>query len=284
MSATPATSPAPPDVPVAYRLVDRVAETHDVATLWVAPVHGPPPPFEPAQFSMIGLPGLGDVPISISSPVSRRDAHGYTIRAAGAVTTALCAAEPGALVTIRGPIGRPWDLDVDGRHLVFVAGGIGIAPLRAAIHAALDGRDRYQRVTVLAGAIRPRDLVYRDWLERLVGDGVAQLAVDDPADEDGAWPHHVGFVTDLVEGAFSAGTAADTTAYVCGPDPMMAATISALAACGLAPERVQLTLERNMDCGFGTCGHCQLGTLIVCRDGPVVTADQLGGALSIGAL
>ena len=283
---------APPDVTVPYRVIDRVRETHDVTTLRVRPLDGAPPEFLPAQFSMIGLAGIGDVPVSISSPTSETEAHAYTIRAAGAITHRLCAAEVGDVVTIRGPLGQPWDLDgAVGQHLVFIAGGIGIAPLRAAIEHAMAHAEHYSGVSVLVGAKRPEDMVFRTWLEQLREErNDVRLTVDreDPggSGSGGAMPgvrrnYRIGLVTDLISSVVDS---RDTTAYICGPDAMMAAAIDESTRCGLPADRIQVTLERNMHCGHGTCGHCQLGRLIVCRDGPVVTADRLGNALRIREL
>lgn len=275
------------DTPVAYRLLDRRDEGVDVTTLFVHPLDGPLPPFEPAQFSMIGVAGVGEAPISISTPVDDDRAHGYTIRRAGAVTNALVDLEPGAVVTIRGPFGRPWDLNsARDRDLVFVAGGIGIAPLRAAIHAAIDDSRRTGSVTVLVGATDPSRLGYADWLdeiERRPANGRPGVIVERTVDAvaDLPWDHAVGFVTELVADAV---TRPETELYVCGPDPMMRATIAVAASAGIPPEHVQVTLERNMHCGVGWCGHCQLGSLLVCRDGPVVRADELGTALEVPEL
>ncbi len=284
------TAPAPPaarlDVPVPYRVVEVRPEAPDVVTLLVRPVDGPPPSFLPAQFAMIGVAGLGEVPISVSTPASERAVHGYTIRRSGAITDALVDARPGDLVTVRGPFGRPWDLDAaTGRDVVVVAGGIGIAPLRAAVHELVDrhadGRPdgHTARLSVCVGALEPRRLVYRRWLEELAGRGVhVHMTVDrvDPGTDD--WPGRVGFVTELLRDVVRS---PDLCALVCGPDAMMRVAVAELRRLGVAAERIQLTLERNMHCGVGWCGHCQLGGRMVCRHGPVVTAEELGDDLAI---
>lgn len=272
------------EIPIPARVVDRVRETHDVVTLWLQPLSGDVPEFEPAQFSMIGHPGLGEVPVSISSPTSNRLTHGFTIRAAGAVTQRLCNAGVGEIITMRGPMGRPWDLAAaTGRHALFVAGGLGIAPLRAAIEGALDDRDRFEQITVLLGATAPPDVVFRDWLEVLRVNGTAVGLTVDRLDGE-HWPHGVGLVTELIADALDGHDPRATTAFICGPDPMMAATTDVLESFGVERSDIQVTLERNMYCGYGTCGHCQLGRVIVCRDGPVFTADQLGDTLRIREL
>lgn len=269
-----------------WSVVGTRLECADTATLTVRPGIGRPPQFHPAQFSMIGVPGVGEVPISISSPASRRDAHEFTVRAVGAVTSRLVSAVEGDVVTVRGPFGRPWDLDAAaGRRALFVAGGIGIAPLRAAIHELLDGPRQHPDVRIAVGATEPSKLVYRDWLESLADTGVrAELIVDDVPDGS-RWTGRVGLATELLAGMVAdTSDSANVEVYVCGPDPMMTAVRSTLERFGVAREHIQLTLERNMQCGTGTCGHCQLGPLLVCRDGPVLRADEVGDLLEVAGL
>lgn len=182
---------------------------------------------------------------------------------------------------MRGPFGRPWDLDrAVGRHAVFVAGGIGIAPLRAAIDELAFHRSPRQRITVLAGAGTPTQHLYEPWMLRLLHEGVdVRRAVDGVGGYFG-WSGHVGLVTDLIpEVIGEAAVPGSVAAYVCGPDRMMTATVEALESVGVDASDVELTLERNMQCANGWCGHCQLGPLLVCRDGPVVRAADLGDLL-----
>lgn len=276
-----------PDVPVAYRVIATLPEQYDVTTLEVAPLDGELPAFEPAQFSMIGVSGVGEVPISISSstPVS----HRYTLRRAGAVTTELCAARPGDVITVRGPFGRPWDLRrVRGAHVLFVAGGIGVAPLRAAVDAVTTRDLGAVGVSVLAGFRGPGEQVFGAWLdglgERVVGGHAVEVRrTVDRLDPTAPWDGSQGPVTDLLGPALDrrSGTVA---VFVCGPDPMMAATLRTLDGLGVPASSVQLTLERNMHCANGWCGHCQLGPLLVCRDGPVVDATQIGRLLEVAEL
>lgn len=272
------------DVPMPYVVTDQTWETHDVITLRVRPMDGPVPTFSPAEFSMIGLAGIGEVPISISSDVDDHAAHAFTIRRAGAVTAALCDRRPGDVVTIRGPFGRGWDLRRSaGRHAMFIAGGIGLAPLRAAINHAVSRTDSGPAmVTVLAGAKDPENLVFADWLDDLAEGGVhVGLTVDSVGTGAATWHHRVGLVTELIADAVvrGGGPVDDIVAYVCGPDPMMSATVRVLGRIGVRADQIQLTLERNMQCGNGWCGHCQLGPVLVCRDGPVVNAADLGDLL-----
>jgi len=276
-----------PDCPVPCRVVSTVPEQHDVVTLEVAPLAGELPAFEPAQFSMIGVAGVGEVPISISS--STTSSHRYTLRRAGAVTSVLCAARPGDVITVRGPFGRPWDLRrVRGAHALFVAGGIGVAPLRAAVEAVTTHDRGAVGVSVLAGFREPGEQVFGSWLDHLAQRVVGGHAVDvrrtvDRVGAAGGWGGPVGPVTDLLGPALE-GRGGELAVYVCGPDPMMAATLRTLDDLGVPESSVQLTLERNMHCANGWCGHCQLGPLLVCRDGPVVDAAQVGRLLGVTEL
>ena len=276
-----------PDCPVPYRVLSTAPEQHDVVTLEVSPLLGELPAFEPAQFSMIGVAGIGEVPISISS--ATESSHRYTLRRAGAVTTVLCAARPGDVITVRGPFGRPWDLRrVRGAHALFVAGGIGVAPLRAAVEAVTTQERGAVGVSVLAGFREPDEQVFGSWLDQLAervvgGSNVTVRRTVDRVDAAGDWGGPVGPVTHLIGPALE-GRTADPVVYVCGPDPMMAATLRTLDDLGVPASSIQLTLERNMHCANGWCGHCQLGPLLVCRDGPVVDAAQVARLLDVAEL
>jgi NAD(P)H-flavin reductase len=274
------------DLPQPYRVVAATPESHDVVTLEVMPVRGDLPTFAPAQFSMIGVAGIGEVPISVSS--STADTHRYTLRRAGAVTGAVCDARPGDVVTVRGPFGRPWDLDrARGARVLFVAGGIGLAPLRAAIDAVTTGDPVATGVDVLIGVRSPRERIFTDWLDELGHRtvGVEPVIVHQTVDAvgpDEAWDGPRGPVTGLL--SLATAGASRTAVYVCGPDVMMAATLRTLDELGIPASSIQLTLERNMHCANGWCGHCQLGPILVCRDGPVVDAARIGRLLEVAEL
>ena len=262
------------DQPVAYRVADRRRETHDAWTLRLEAVDGNAvPSFSPGQFSMLYVFGSGEVPISISAIPEAGAALVHTVRAVGAVTRTLCAAQPGAAVGVRAPFGRGWPLAAaEGRDVVVVAGGLGLAPLRPVVHELIARRDRFGRVAVLYGGRSPSDLLYRDELDewRRTDAIDVELIVDAP--EEG-WQGQVGVVTKLIRRASF--DPANTVAMACGPEVMMRFAATALRERGVAPSDVWLSLERSMKCATGHCGHCQLGPLFICKDGPVVRHDRV---------
>ncbi len=277
--ATAASAHDPMAEPRIHVVRSVITEIPEVITLDVVPVAGAPTPFRPAQVSMLGAFGVGEAAISISSSAAVSDHHEYTIRRAGAITTALFALEPGDQLPIRGPFGRPWDLDALRGDVVIAAGGIGLAPLRSAVHALADlaARRRDRRVVVVVGARRSADLLYAhhydDWRAR----GLEIVTAVDAAET--GWSGRVGLVPDVM--ATVDVDWSNASALVCGPDIMMRRTADRLVDLGVAPGAVQLTLERNMQCATGRCGHCQLGPVLVCRDGPVVTYPEVADALRV---
>ena len=224
--------------------------------------------FEPGQFTMLYAFGIGEVPISISSRASNPTSLLQTIRRTGAVTHALGRLKSGAFVGIRGPYGTPWPLaKSEGRDLLIIGGGIGLAPLRPAIYHAVENRDKYERVVVLYGTRTPDDILFetelRRWGDR---DDITTLITVDAADR--GWYGSVGVVTRLIgRVGFDP---VNTTAMVCGPEIMMTVTAERLMeGYAMAPENIYITMERNMKCGIGVCGHCQFGPKFVCTDGAV---------------
>ncbi|MEW2495438.1 FAD/NAD(P)-binding protein [Streptomyces nodosus] len=265
-------------VPVPYRLVGRHHETADTVTLRLEPVREPLMPFAPGQFAMMYAFGVGEIPVSASRTApDGRLAH--TVRAVGAVSRALCELSTGASVGLRGPFGTEWGLTAArGHDLLVIAGGIGLAPLRPLIHAVLAEPGAYGRLNVLIGARTPDDLLYRDELpswRRPFG----AVTVDRPT---GGWTGRVGVVTTLLDEAHCAPER--TTAFVCGPEVMIRATARELIHRGVRADRIRVSLERTMRCGTGHCGHCQLGPLLLCRDGPVVGHDLAGPLLAVREL
>jgi NAD(P)H-flavin reductase len=251
-----------------------VAETADTVTLELATTDSHVLAARPGQFVMLELPAFAAPPISISR--IRADGLELTIRAAGPATAALTGLGVGAQVALRGPLGRSWPIDsAAGRDVVIVAGGIGLAPLRPVIDAVLGERDRFGAVRLYLGARTPRDRLFVTEVGAIAGRVDVEVAeiVDRAGPE---WLGRVGVVTQLFEHETWDGSLA--TAFVCGPERMMQAAAASLAGRGIPAEATWLTLERNMACGVGTCGRCQLGPFFVCRDGPVFSIAELGTA------
>jgi NAD(P)H-flavin reductase len=257
-------------LPVPYRVVDRVVETRDSATLVLAPAGRALPPFLAGQFMMLAVPGIGEVAISVSGdPAAADGTLVHTIRSVGAVSAALHDAGPGTVLGVRGPFGTGWNIDsAAGRDLVIVAGGVGLAPLRPVVLGALAARGRYGRVVLIVGARTPAEFLFRGELDTWAvrdNDLETELTIDQPAV---GWDGAVGFVTEpLARLSLDPG---GTTAFLCGPEPMMRFCARGLLGRGMQPGDIRVSLERNMQCGIGLCGHCQLGPILVCRDGPVV--------------
>jgi anaerobic sulfite reductase subunit B len=274
------TAVPPPMRPARYVVAGRHAETHDTVTLMLRPVESPIDPPRPGQFTMLYAFGVGEVPVSLSG-FERGHVLVQTIRAVGAVTRALCAAAPGDMIGVRGPFGTDWRLSIaDGRDVLIVAGGIGLAPLRSVVLTALDQRARYDRVVLLVGSRSPDDLIFTRELETWQRRG-ADVRVTVDHGHPG-WEGHVGLVTGLIENAIA--DPADTAAFVCGPEIMMRLSADILVHCGVPASDIRVSLERNMRCGAAVCGHCQLGPLLLCRDGPVVSYAEAAPLVSVKEL
>lgn len=281
--AAEAAGAADPMLPAAYRVAGRATETHDTVTLTLEPAGPPLPPFQPGQFTMLAVPGVGEVAISVSGDPSARDGRlVQTIRAVGAVTRALCEAPLGRVIGVRGPFGTSWDLpSATGRDLVIVAGGVGLAPLRPVLLGALAERRSYRRVCLVAGARRPAEFLFRGELGAWAGrPGLeVELTIDQPS---AGWDGQVGFVTEpLARLPLDPGR---TIAFLCGPEPMIRFSAQVLLRRGVPAGDIRVSLERNMQCGAGLCGHCQLGPLLLCRDGPVVSYPVAAPLLMIQEL
>jgi NAD(P)H-flavin reductase len=229
---------------------------------------------QPGQFHMIYVPGIGEVAISVSSGSDEGPGIGHTIRFVGRVTRMLETLGPGAVVGLRGPYGRGWPLEqAEGRDVLVVAGGLGLAPLRPAVVALLARRERYGRVVLLYGARQPDDLLfqaeYREWERR----GMEVIVTVDRAQP--GWPGRVGVVPLLMKHLrFDPGGALVLT---CGPETMMRFVVAEALADKVADRDIYVSLERNMHCAVGLCGHCQLGPAFVCKDGPVFPYRKIAG-------
>ncbi len=272
MTAPLPASPGDPWVPVPLPVIEARRDTADVTTLVLdataAPCH-----FAPGQFNMLYRFGLGEAAISISGDPLEPTRLVHTIRAVGALTRQLCDLEPGDVVGVRGPYGTGWPVQAaDGNDILIVAGGIGLAPLRPAILHVLRERARYGRVVILYGARNPEDMLFVDELQRWRGRFDAQVEVT--VDRAGAdWRGPIGVVTRLI--ARSRFDPDDTTVMTCGPEVMMRFVVAQLEKHGVPMHNVHVSMERSMRCAVGLCGHCQWGTTLVCRDGPVYSFDKI---------
>jgi sulfhydrogenase subunit gamma (sulfur reductase) len=229
--------------------------------------------FAPGQFNMLYLYGVGEVAISIMSDPGDRNGIGHTIRAIGRVTRGLAKLQPGDQVGLRGPFGRGWPLqEIGGRDLVLVLGGLGCAPVVSVIHYVLKRRERFGKLVIIQGVKHTEDLIWREQYDHWATLPDTQVLV--AADEGTAlWPWHVGRVTDLF--ALARFNPERAAAVMCGPEGMMRVAAESLLQRGLPESRLFLSMERNMQCAVGRCGHCQLGGSFVCRDGPVFSWGQV---------
>lgn len=257
-----------------YRVFAKTRETPDTMTIRMRPLNGQPPTFKPGQFSMLYAYGVGEVPISISGDPANRRYLEHTVRSVGAVTGSLAGKGRGELIGYRGPYGRGWPLEeAEGKDVAIVAGGIGLAPLRPAIYHIVQNREKYGKFYVLYGARTPPDLLYKHEIERWRGRLDTQFLVTvDKGDE--RWRGYIGVVTTLFRHIRL--DPANTIALVCGPEIMMKFTVAELKNQGLPEDQIFISMERNMKCGVGLCGHCQFGPYFVCKDGPVFRFSEIG--------
>lgn len=269
---------ADPFEPRFLKVRRTIRELRDVVTFEIDD-HSAPRPWVPGQFNMLYLFGAGEVAISISGDPAKPGVLTHTIRSAGAVTSPLCAIKPGATLGVRGPFGRGWPLDRARERnatILLLAGGLGFAPLRPVIYHSIRNRAAFERLIVLCGARSADDLLYAREMEKWRGrDGIELAVIVDRA--SASWSGRVGVLTDLLKGVrFDPAT---TIAMVCGPEIMMRVAARALLERGVGAEDIYLSMERNMKCALGTCGHCQFGPHFVCKDGPVFTLEEIGSIL-----
>lgn len=288
-----------------HPVIKRTVESDDVVTLDIdtgvaderTALSGT---HSPGQFNMLYVFGVGEIPISISglsgatNDVEDNDAGGasadplgkrtliHTIRGVGPVSNALLGVQPGQQIGLRGPYGRGWPVaTARGKDVLLIAGGIGMAPLRPVLYHLLRHRNHYGRVALLYGARCPEEQIFKEELLQWQADDELQVQLTvDRADSD--WRGNVGVVTQLIDKVEF--DPVNTCAMICGPDIMFRFASMALAERGMPSENIYLSMERNMQCAIGSCGHCQFGAHFVCKDGPVFSLAELGNLLSIREL
>ncbi len=263
-----------PMLPQLYRVQHVRHEIADTITLELAPEDGSDtPPFSCGQFNMLYVFGVGEIPISISSDPRKRKSLLHTTRAVGMVSRAICALKTGDTIGVRGPFGKPWPVtQAISKDVVIVAGGIGLAPLRSTVYMLAAQREQYGKIALLYGARTPRDILYAKELEQWRARFEMEIAITvDHATS--AWHGSVGVVTRLIPRATFEPT--NTIAMLCGPEIMMRFTAAELEKREIGAEHIFLSMERNMKCALGFCGHCQYLPYFVCKDGPVFQYSQV---------
>jgi NAD(P)H-flavin reductase len=267
------------------RIREMRDETPGVTTYHIEicdPVHRHAYQAKPGQFNMLYVPGVGEAAISLSRLVLADKPIVHTIHAVGNVTRSLARLKPGDSIGVRGPFGSSWPIEtMRGSDLILIAGGIGLAPLRPVVDYIVKHRNDFGRVSLLMGARTPSDLLYAGEYDSWNSAGIDVQTTVDRASID--WHGHVGVVT-LMLSRLGIAHLDRTAMFCCGPEVMMTYAIGALRERGMPREQLWLSLERNMTCGIGHCGRCQLGTHFICKDGPVLRYDQIHRLMQVDSL
>lgn len=273
-----------PMVTAPWTITKIEKETADTFTLDLRPCDTPatPYPFKPGQFNMLYVFGVGEAPISICGDPAEQMRLRHTTRIVGTVTKAMGTLKKGESLGIRGPFGSAWPIELaKGKDVVIIAGGIGLAPLRPVLHSLLAAREQYHRIILLYGARTPEDILYNTQLERWRTRFNVELYVTvDRATRN--WKGNVGVVTPLVKRTpFHRDNA---IAMICGPEIMMRYAVQELRTRGLQDKDIYVSIERNMKCAVGHCGHCQYGQAFTCKDGPVFSFDQISPIFNLSEI
>ena len=264
-----------PLIPMLAQVTAIRVDTPDVKTFRVVDLNGRKP-FEhiPGQCAMLSMPGVGEALFSITSSPTEPEYLEFSIKKCGCVTSWLHAMEPGQQITLLGPYGNgfPVDTDFAGKDLLFIAGGIGLAPLHSVINYCRHYRQNYGKIDIVYGSRSREDLVdFQEILEHWCAEeGISVHLTIDRAQE--GWDGHVGFVPNYVK---ELGFSTDKTVVMCGPPVMIKFTLAGLTELGFAKEQIYTTMELRMKCGLGKCGRCNIGAKYVCKDGPVFRFDEL---------
>ncbi len=263
-----------PYCPVRGKIIDITEETSAIKTFKLKLDKNIP--FKTGQFVEMTIPGIGEAPFTPSSNPKIEDSMDLTIMKAGRVTGILHGMRAGDEIAVRGPYGAGYPLNTfEGKEVLIVGGGVGLAPLRSLILALLNEREKYKRVVIKYGSRSPKDIVYKELIKEWAGNKDLELEVTvDTGDE--TWKGNVGLITTLVKRDMGVDVA-NSIAVVCGPPIMMKFTTFKLIDIGYEPKNIHLSMEKNMSCGLGKCGHCRIGPYYACKDGPVFTYDRISG-------
>ena len=270
-----------PYCPHPAKIIARRQESRTIFTITTEFTESAPAyaPFSPGQFNMVYLYGVGEVAISISSDPAEQGYLSHTIRAVGRVTKALEQQDIGDEIGIRGPYGQGWPLDIAlGKDILIVTGGLGCAPTVSAINYIIKRRADYGNLTILQGVKHSDDFIFRNQyaLWQKTPNTVVHIAADQAGPH---WPWDIGYVTNMISALPI--DPKNTIVMMCGPERMMHTAIQALIQKNVSEAAIYLSMERNMQCGIGLCGHCQYGDLFLCKDGPVVAYPRIKALFSI---
>jgi NAD(P)H-flavin reductase len=266
-TATAVTDPMVPETAVIEQIHYEAADIATYRLTFTNPTVRENYRYLPGQFNMLHLPGLGEIAISISSDPDKPEILLHTIREAGNVTKAMARLKKGDIIGVRGPFGSSWPVDrAEGKDLIIVGGGIGLAPLRPAIYHAINHREKYGQVTILSGARSPADLLYPEEYDEWRKHDIEVLVTVDRADRN--WQGNVGVVPMMFYNMRP--KAQQTIVFTCGPEIMMRFVVYEALARRIPKESIFVSLERNMKCAIGFCGHCQFGPFYLCKEGPVL--------------
>lgn len=265
-----------PYIPMQAKVIRIRDENPNTRTFTMGISSGEMLGFKPGQFDILSYYGAGESAFSICSSPEERSLIENTVRRVGRVTAALFNIKPGDTIGVRGPYGSPWPLEkFIGNDLLLVAGGMGMAPLRPVIRYVMKHRDLYGLVDILYGARTPADMIYVDEFDRWRDMPNARLLLTvDSVPPNMSWEHDVGTVTELFK--YTKPRFRSTVAFTCGPEVMMKFAIQSLNKMGFYPSEIFLSLERRMKCGIGKCGHCQIGSKYVCKEGPIFSFEEIG--------
>ena len=262
-------------IPSVAVVTDVRIDTPDVKTFRVVGLDGKKPLIHlPGQCAMLSIPGVGEGMFSITSSPTNTEFMEFSIKKCGCLTTWLHMIEPGQQVCLRGPYGRnfPVETDFKGKDLLFIAGGIGLAPLRSVINYCRDNRENYGHIDIVYGSRSKDDLVdYKEITDEWINDKDINVYLTIDREQEG-WDGHVGFVPNYVK---ELGFSRDKTVIVCGPPIMIKFTLAGLIELGFNKSQVYTTMEMRMKCGVGKCGRCNIGDKYICKDGPVFRCDEL---------